>query len=100
MLFRSFSVGGSQHISDSVFVFESRSCFNSAFLFDCQECENCFGATNLRHKKFLWFNEQLTEGEYKKRRAAVDLSDRYQAEKYQQEFLNLVKNKALWPSVH
>lgn len=96
----SFSIGGSQNIADSAFIFEPRSCFSSAFLFDCQECENCFGATNQRHKKFLWFNEQLNEEEYKKRRADVDLSDRCQTNEYWQKFLDLINYEAVWPAVH
>ncbi|MFH1253503.1 MAG: hypothetical protein V1664_04210 [Candidatus Uhrbacteria bacterium] len=97
---RSFRIGGSQNISDCAFIFESRSCFDSTFLFDCQECESCFGAVNQRHKKFLWFNEQLDEKEYKIRRATVNLSDRRQADEFWHQFLVLVNQEAVWPAVH
>ncbi len=51
-------------------------CVDCSFTFDCRNCDSCFMATNKRNKKFIWFNEQLTEGEWKKRRAAMDLSRR------------------------
>ena len=54
--------------------FRSTQCLQSAFIFDCQDCEFCFGATNKRHKKYLWFNEQLSKEEWERRRAEVDLS--------------------------
>jgi len=96
----SFSVGGSQHISDSVFIFESRSCLNSFFLFDCQECDSCFGAINRRHKKYLWFNEQLSESEYKKRLTETDLSDRRQFDECWKKFIKMVNEQAVWPAAH
>lgn len=96
----SFSVGGSQKIANSAFVFESRSCFSSAFLFDCIECEHCFGAVNKRHKKFIWFNEQLSESEYNARIKQIDLSDRRQVKKGWNKFINLISEKGVWPSEH
>ena len=53
---RSYNVLHSQNISDSLFIRECLNCYGSAFLFDCRDCEYCFGATNQRHKKYLWFN--------------------------------------------
>lgn len=41
-------------------------CYLSRDLTDCQDC---FGSVNLQHKRFYWFNEQLTESEYRKRLA-------------------------------
>ncbi len=37
------------------------------FCFDCSGCHDCFGCTNLRNKSYYFFNEPLTEWEYKKR---------------------------------
>ncbi|MBI5152456.1 hypothetical protein HZA39_02890 [Candidatus Peregrinibacteria bacterium] len=34
------------------------------FCFECKSCENCFGCVNLRHKKYCFFNEQLSKEEY------------------------------------
>ncbi len=78
------------------FAFESRDCMNSSFLFDCRNCEFCFGATNKRNKKYLWFNEQLTQEEYEKRLAEVDLSCYSKLQEYEQKFQALVKD-AMWP---
>ncbi len=50
-------------------------CVELAFCFACKNCTDCFGCTNLRHKKFCFLNEQLSEEEYRKRLAAIDLTD-------------------------
>ncbi len=94
---RSYFVGGSQKIVDSEYVLESVECMSSSFLFDCRNCQNCFGATNKRNKKYLWFNEQLTQEEWEKRRAEVDLGCRSVADKYYKKFFNLITEEAVWP---
>ncbi len=50
-----------------------------AFCFASKNCSDCFGCTNLRNKKFCFLNEQLTEEEYRKRVAAIDLTDAHVA---------------------
>lgn len=85
-----------ERIFNCQYVRESKDCLNSAFLFDCRNCEFCFGATNKRNKKFLWFNEQLTEGEWKKRRDAVDLGRRSVARQHLEQFDALLRS-AIWP---
>lgn len=47
-------------------------CRNLWFCRDCQNCENCFGCANLKHKKYCFFNEQLTKEEYGKRISDMD----------------------------
>lgn len=42
-------------------------CSDCEFCFDCKSCEYCFGSSGLRHKKYTFFNEQLTKEEYEKR---------------------------------
>src|SRR3989344_3504964 len=64
--------------TDSSHIFYSErceACLEMYFSYQCESCSYCFGCTNLVHKKYCWFNEQLTEGEYKKRLAAVDFKD-------------------------
>jgi hypothetical protein len=34
---------------------------------DCRDCHDCVGCVGLQHASYYWFNEQLTEGEYKLR---------------------------------
>lgn len=72
-------------------------CTNSAFLFDCRNCEDCFGATNKRNKRFIFFNEQLTEAEYRKRVAEIDLGSRSVLEEYERSFHALMEREARWP---
>ncbi|MDA1038273.1 MAG: hypothetical protein O2877_01125, partial [bacterium] len=95
---RSYVVNDSYFISDSEFVFNSHRCLKSSFLFDCRDCEYCFGATNKRHKKFLWFNEQLSEEEWRKRRAEVDLGCRSVADSWLEKFYAFWRRDGVWPA--
>lgn len=45
----------------------SDDCMDSAFLYDCVGCSDCFGCVNLRKKKYCLWNEQLSKEEYRKR---------------------------------
>ena len=78
-------------------VFDSLDCINSSFLFDCRNCEDCFGATNARRKKFIFMNEQLSEGEYKERISKIDLSCTSTFEEYKKKFHELLRRDAIWP---
>ncbi len=57
----------SSHCQDSAGLSECSWCF------DCQSCQNCFGCVGLRHKKFCFFNEQLSEKMYREMIENVDL---------------------------
>ena len=87
----------SSNIHNGVFVRESSDCIDCAFVFDCRNCEHCFGATNKRNKKYLWFNEQLSEEEYKKRRSEVSLSKRSVFKEMKDKFHQLMINDTVWP---
>ena len=89
--------GHSHNLHKCFYVRESMDCLESAFLFDCRNCEYCFGATNRRNKKYLWFNEQLSKAEWEKRRATVDLGRRDILEAWQKKFDDLVLHEAVWP---
>ncbi|PJA47310.1 hypothetical protein CO172_02265 [Candidatus Uhrbacteria bacterium CG_4_9_14_3_um_filter_36_7] len=93
---QSYNIVNSNRIFQSRYVRESNDCLNSVFLFDCRNCEYCFGATNKRNKKHLWFNEQLSKDEWEKRRAQVDLGKRSVVEEYLQKFDELMI-KSIWP---
>jgi len=41
------------------------SCNNSWFLKNCEWCSFCFGSTNLVNQKYVLFNKQISEEEYK-----------------------------------
>ena len=94
---RSHAITHSHRIYNSRYIRESFDCMNSAFLFDCRNCENCFGATNKRNKKYLWFNEQLTQSEWEKRRAEVDLGKRSVVEEQMQKFEKMLIEETIWP---
>lgn len=40
---------------------------NCAYCYLCTGCQDCFGCVNLYQKRFCFFNQQLTEGEYKQK---------------------------------
>lgn len=69
-------------------------CRNSWFLVDCKDCQDCFGCSNLKHKRYCWFNEEVGEKEFKKRLNAVELSDFEVLEKYKKKFAEEVLPKA------
>lgn len=52
------------------------SCSDSAFLDGCRSCRNCYGCVNLAQREYCWWNEQLSRGEWERRRNEVDLTDR------------------------
>jgi len=54
-------------IHKGIYLIHSDECLNSAFLYDCRNCQNCFGCTNLRNKKYCIFNKQYTKEEYSKK---------------------------------
>ncbi|HBL39819.1 TPA: hypothetical protein DDZ10_04090 [Candidatus Uhrbacteria bacterium] len=93
----SVNVVHAERIHNSRYIRESYDCSNSAFLFDCRNCEYCFGATNKRNKKYVWFNEQLTEDEYKVRMKDVDLGKRSEWQKWERKFLELMERDGAWP---
>jgi hypothetical protein len=68
------------------FVENSERCLDSAFLFDCRDCSNCFMCTNLRHKKYCFYNEQLSKTEYENKMREINLGSIKVIEKYKKEF--------------
>ncbi|MBI2485212.1 hypothetical protein HYW18_03645 [Candidatus Uhrbacteria bacterium] len=77
--------------------FSCNGCSSSAFLYDCVDCEFCFGASNQLHKKYLWWNEQLSKEEWEKRRQEVDLSSRAVYQKQHEQFLEMIR-QSVWPA--
>ncbi|MGC9599186.1 MAG: hypothetical protein ABSE18_02255 [Minisyncoccia bacterium] len=56
-----------------LFSIRSKNCTNSAFLYDCDNCQDCFGCANLRNKRFCLFNKQFTKEEFLKQSKQFDL---------------------------
>ncbi len=42
-------------------------CVDSAFLYDCRNCLNCFGCVSLRNKSYCIWNQQYSKEEYSKK---------------------------------
>ncbi|MDO8303903.1 MAG: hypothetical protein Q7T18_11740, partial [Sedimentisphaerales bacterium] len=78
------------------YVRESKDCLNSLFLFDCRNCEFIFGGSNLRNKKYVWFNEQLTQEEWERRRAEVNTASRAAMKPFLEKFELMILD-AVWP---
>jgi hypothetical protein len=84
-------------IHNCTYARHSNDCVECTFVFDCRNCEFCFGATNKRNRKYLWFNEQLSEKEWKRRRTEVDLGNRRQFDAFKQQFEQLMRDQTVWP---
>jgi len=67
----------------------SRSCTDSAFLYDCRNCNNCFGCTNLVGKSYCIFNQQYSKEEYQQKMKELDLGSFRKVEEIKKEFKNL-----------
>ncbi len=52
-----------------------KNCQESYFLYDCRGCTSCFGGVNLRNRKYVFMNEQLTKEEYEEKMKEITLSD-------------------------
>ncbi|HEY4475418.1 MAG TPA: hypothetical protein VJB92_01715, partial [Candidatus Paceibacterota bacterium] len=50
----------------------SRDCIDSAFLFDCVNCQNCFMSSNLRNRQYVIRNKQYSKDSYQTEIARID----------------------------
>lgn len=49
----------------TIFSRDCKNCVDVAFSKNCNNCTSCFGCINVSNKRFCFFNEQLSEEEYK-----------------------------------
>lgn len=56
------------HCYNCDFSQDLKNCSDCAFCYDCIACKNCFGCVGLRQKEYCFFNQQLTKGEFLKRK--------------------------------
>jgi len=91
-----YHVSHSSRLHRCKLVCESYDCVDSSFLFDCRNCEFCFGASNKRNKKYLFWNEQLSKEEWEKRVSEVDLGSYIMLEKTREKFYAMIR-EAVWP---
>ncbi len=64
----------------------SDECIDSAFLYDCKNCQNCFACVGLRNKKYHIFNKPYPKKEYEKEIKKYDLGSFSGLEKIKKEF--------------
>ena len=74
---------------------DSRDTLGSYFLFDCRGCQNCFMSSNLRHKKYYFYNQPLSKEEYEKRLKNINLGNFEVLQHYLKDFREL-KKKAIY----
>ncbi len=91
-----YRVSHSSRLHNCQFISESYDCIDSTFLFDCRNCDHCFGASNKRNKKYLWWNEQLTKEEWEVRRAEIDLASYAVSQEMLKKFYAMIAD-TVWP---
>ena len=87
---RSYESVDCSRVYGGKYLLRSRDCVNSAFLFDCVNCQNCFMSANLRSKQFVFRNEQLTKEEYGARMKGIGFGKRSELTRYKEEFRELI----------
>lgn len=65
----------------------NRFCISSAFLYDCENCQDCFMCMNLKNKKYCFKNEQFSKEEYLEKIKEYDLGSYQGYQKAKQEAL-------------
>ncbi|MFH1405434.1 MAG: hypothetical protein ABIH21_05085 [Patescibacteria group bacterium] len=85
------------HLNNCKQMFESLYCMNCQFGFDLHNCENCYQCANLRYKKFMYQNEQLSQDEYEAKMREINLSCSSSFDQERKKFLTFLQTKAIWP---
>ncbi len=70
----------------SKYVYFSVACTDSAFLFDCRDCSDCFMCVGLRHKRYCFKNKQYSKEEYERVLAEYRLDTYSGVERAKREF--------------
>lgn len=78
---------------NSDYIYFSENCLDSKFLYDCKNCTNCFGCTNLRNKQYYFFNQPLTKEEYSEKLEKINLGSREVYIKWRDKFLYLLSGE-------
>ncbi len=68
-------------------------CTESAFLYDCVGCNNCFGSSGLRNKSYYFFNQPLSKEEYLQKIKEFDLGSFSALDKASAEFRRSLKDR-------
>lgn len=73
-------------------LFQSQSCIDSYFLFDCSNCQNCCLSSNLRNQQYIFRNQKLSKEEYHKAIENLKLSTRTGWSNAQQEWKRVIQD--------
>ncbi len=79
----------------AIHVFLSDRCVDSAFLYDCEDCDQCFLCSNLRHKKFCIENKQYSEAEYKAAMEQVNLGSHAVFQACLLKYQDMLRNRTI-----
>ena len=99
-IFDCFSVKKSEHCYENVdgsqnyrckFMYRSRDCIDSAFLFDCINCQDCVMSSNLRNKRFVIRNAQYDKETYITEIKKLGIGKNSDLEKLKKEFVEMIK---------
>ena len=71
----------------TLYSLDCESCVDVWFSKGLRGCTNCFGCVNLRGKSYCFFNEQLSQEEYKKKINELNLGSRVSIEKLRTKVL-------------
>ena len=82
----------SDHVYNSSFVYFSSGCIDSMFIFDCRNCQKCFGCVNLINVKYCIYNKQHTEEEYMEFMSSVYPLTRDKLSSFEDDFWNLIRS--------
>lgn len=75
--------------------FNSRDCIESAFLYDCRNCQNCFMSWNLRNQQYCILNQPYSKEEYFKKLKQFNLKSHKQIENLKKEFWQHIQQDAV-----
>src|SRR3989344_2743234 len=71
-------------------------CTNCSYCYDLRGCTDCFLSVNLRNKSNYFLNQPYSKEEYKKKVAEFQLGSYATRQKLYQQFLELLKNTAIY----
>lgn len=83
-----------------IYIQKSIECTNSAFLYDCMNCHNCFMCWNLRGKSYCIENKQYTKEQYEAIIAKYSLGSQKNIDIFLQKYHNHIKHSAIHESLH
>ncbi len=78
------------HNHNTIFAIQSRECLNSAFLFDCVNCQQCFMSSNMRNGRFIIRNKQYTKEAYEQEMVRMNHGGYQALEELKKEFFKII----------